>query len=375
MKSSLKLLSTSISSVIALGLLTGLSTEAQAVNYIWDGGSGTWDNGVTGMWNGGATWTNGITSVAQFTSSTGTVTIGSNLTIGALQFSGATTSYTFDNSGGNTLDFSGAGISSTTVSVQLISSTGAINFNNSSSAGDSTITVSNLGSLNFLGSSTAGGASLSINVGDVTFSGSSTAATSIIDNQGNLYFNGTSSGGTATVSNGGNLVLSGNTSGLVTMGSLTNSSGGSAGGVVLGDNRLSLSGGLTLASLPNNGLYFELNTPLTSGNIKLTGGSFNGPTGTGQVLINLDDNVNTGSVVPGTYTLIDWTGFSAPNVDINDFVLAGALPTGLSPSTHLEIQGTTLVLVAVPEPATFVMPLVAALGMLWLRRRSARVAG
>ena len=90
--------------------------------------------------------------------------------------------------------------------------------------------------------------------------------------------------------------------------------------------------------------------------------------------INLDDNVNTGSVVPGTYTLIDWTGFSAPNVDINDFVLAGALPTGLSPSTHLEIQGTTLVLVAVPEPATFVMPLVAALGMLWLRRRSARVA-
>ncbi len=372
MNSSSKLLTTSISSILAIGLLAGAPSTAQALIWNDAGPTNVWSFGIPANNNwlpGNVDWVQG--GAADFTGAGETVTIGTNLTIGSLNFIGAGP-YTLDNNTGSTIDFTGTGITATGSPGQVITSVGAINFKNSSSAGNSQITVTNAGDLTFQDTSSAGTASLAINSGTVSFQGASSAGSAFIDNQGILEFSGSASSTAATVTNGGFFDISLNTSGTVTLGSLTNSSGGSSGGVVLGDTQLILSGGLTLGAFPGNLLDFELNTPGTSGTILITGGAFTGA-GTGEVNIGLSDLVSPGTITQGTYVLIDWTGFAAPGVDLADFVL-GPLPAGLTPASYLDIQGSTLVLIAVPEPATFAMPLVAALGMLWLRRRNARVA-
>jgi hypothetical protein len=376
MKSSLKLSFASAATVLAVGIMTVLPTSAHA-DYVWSVGDGIWDT-ATSNWTGdGTEWANGPGSTAFFNGGgTPTITIGESLDIGALQFGSSAGSYTFDNNSGYALDFTGAGISSATANAQLVSSNGVITFKNSASAGDSTILISSSGEVTFQNTATAGTSAI-VNVGQLNFGGGSTAGAAAIDNQGgSVNFVGAASGGTATLLNGGFLDLTASTAGTVTLTSLTNSSGGYSGAVLLGTNTLQLSGGLTLSgtAIPLNKdlLDFGLVTPGTSGEIKLTGGTFYGAS-TNGVEITLS---SPGPVTAGTYTLIDWTGLTASGVDLGDFYLDPAqLPAlGLLPSTHLEIQGQTLVLVAVPEPATFAMPLVGALGLIWLRRRNTRLA-
>lgn len=325
------------------------------MNLNWDGGTSAWVAG----------------GLAQFPNAgAAVVTIGDNLDIGTLDFNTAGSGpYTFNSTGGYTLDFTGAGIITSTANVQVVNSNGFINFNNSASAGNSTIQVSSSGEVHFLGTSSAGTAVITNSGGLLSFEGGSSAAGASIDNSGILEFHDTSTGGTANISNGGFLDISGN-AGTVTIGALNNSSGGLAGAVILGLNKLQLTGDLTLSTIPQNLLDFTLDTPSTSGTISLTAGSNFFGSDDGQVDINLSA---LGPVAAGTYTLIDWTGSTATGVDLLDFGLTGPLPAGLSGAT-LVINGSQLQLVAVPEPATLAMPLVAALGMLWLRRRTARMA-
>lgn len=354
----------SLTGAIALSLFVGSAVSAQALT--WNGGTGTWDN-VTANWSGASVWVAG--GLAEFPNTgAAIVTIGDNLDIGTLSFSTVNSGpYTFNNALGYTIDFTGSGISSATSNVQMINSNGIINFKNSASAGDSSIQISSNGAVNFLDTSSAG-SSLITNSGQLTFQSGSTAGSATIDNPGILEFSGTASGGTASISNGGFLDISGNTSGVVTIGSLSNSSGGISGAVILGQNELQIAGNLTLSTVAQNLLDFTLDTPTTSGTISLSPGNTFFGANTGEVDINLS---SIGLVTAGTYTLIDWTGSTATGVDLSDFALVGPLPAGISGAT-LVINGSQLQLVAVPEPATMAMPLVAALGMLWLRRRTAR---
>jgi hypothetical protein len=369
MKSSLKLLSTSISSVIALGFLAGASNTVHALT--WDGGSAVWNN-TNLNWNGGTAAWDGTTAVFQNTGAA-TVTIGSDLSIGALDFSTVGSGpYTFSNTA-HTMTFTGAGISNSggTANVQVLSGNGTIIFNSGSSAGDSSISVSTTGALSFNGTSSAGTAVIT-NSNDLNFNNSSTASNSVIDNTGNLFFNDTSStgvGSTASISNGGTIDITNHT-GTVKIGSLNNVSGGLAGLVVLGQNKLQLSGGLTLANVAQNGLDFTIATPSTSGTIFINPGNFITSLGTGLVDITF---TSAGPAVAGTYTLIDWTGSTNNGVDLSDFNLVGPLPEGLNPATHLAIVGSQLQLVAVPEPSSLIMPMAGVLGMVWLRRRATRV--
>lgn len=309
-----------------------------------------------------------------------TIAIGSDLAvnpvppsfdIGTVSFATGAGSYTINNVG-FTLDFTGTGISNSTANTQTFSNGGTINFKNSASARDiaspgvGTIAISNEGTLNFLDTSTAGGA--------------------VITNTGTLILGDTASGGSASISNGGILDLSGNTednitfevvpgtAGPQTLGSLTNTNnlvGGDPGFIKLGKKTLTV-GNVTLASgLGTQSINFTLDEPgASSGKIVLTplstfSGSLNG-----EVDINLS---SFGPVTPGTYTLIDWTGSTASGVNIEDFVLdTDNLPAGLLPSSHLIINGSTLQLVAVPEPSSLMMPVAAVLGMVWMRRRAAR---
>lgn len=391
MKSSSKI-PTPLAGAIVLGILASFTPVASAANQIWYGsdailgGTGTWSAGGVG-WdgipNGSGTWTDGNT--AQFTAfqtgqTPGVVTIGSNLTISALEFSGAGTAYTFDNTAtGYSIDITGAGISSSGgAGPQLFVNTnaGTVTFSNSATAGDSTITLTGAaGSLIFNDSASAGSAVINSQSGDTSFNGTSSLGTSTINNSGpsvlNIWDNATATG--ATIANGGTLDLTFH-NGPLTVATLANSFGGAGGDIVLGSNTLNIGGGLTLGNTSGQKIGYEMvGTGGNTGRITLLGGSsFTAPT-SGQITIQIDD-LDGFNATPGTtYTLIDWTlAASTSNLDIGDFLLSNGAPN--LAGSYLEFQGTTLVLVAVPEPATLAMPMMGVLGMMWLRRRTARNA-
>ncbi|MGB8170437.1 MAG: hypothetical protein WCF18_23240, partial [Chthoniobacteraceae bacterium] len=289
-----------------------------------------------------------------------------------IQFSGPPLSagpYTISN-GPWTLDFNGAGISNASSNVQVIASSGVVNFNNSSSAGVSTITLSNSGAVNFNNTSTAGGANLSINSGQISFAGNSTAATSTINSSGILEFLGNSLGGSANVTSGGTLDISGH-AGNLTLASLTNESpAGNAGAVIVGANKLQLSGGLTLAAFPGNLLDFTLFTAANSGEI-IVGGPFTGA-GASQVIINITPGA--ASLTSSVYDLVDWTAGSATGVDLTDFVLTSS--AGYTSGYALQINAKKLQLVktAVPDGGNTLLLLGCAVGcMIFGHRRYANI--
>lgn len=381
MKSSLKKPITTLTGLFAIGMIVGIATPAHALT--WNGGPGVWNN-TNANWSGTSVWAPG--GLAQFPNSgAAIVTIGDNLNVGALQFNTVNSGpYTFSNSGGYTVDFTGAGISSATTNLQVINSNGAINFNNGSTAGDSSISIGNTGSVSFLNTSNAGTSNLT-NSGSLTFANTSSASNSIIDNTGSLVFDNASTGGTTAISNGGFLDITahagpagiglGGGIGSLSIGSLNNLSGGQAGAIILGQNQLQIGGNFSLANIPQNSIDFTLNTPGTSGNIKLTGGALTSFTSSGagktDLLIEAANGGN-GPVAAGTYTLIDWSGTNTVAPTTGDFVL-GPLPYGVYSET-LVVNGSTLQLIVVPEPSSLVMPFAAVLGMVWLRRRAARMA-
>lgn len=383
MKKPFRIQLTGVSSLLALGFLAATSTPAHALTW-FDGGTGVWDNS-TANWNGGAnTWTNNAT--ASFNGAGSPVTIGASLQIGEITFGGAAGTYTFDNSGGYQMDFNGAGISTApTSAVQLFTSTGTINFNNNASSGTSKITIDSMGEVHFTGSSTAGTSNLS-NQGQLFFEGTSSANSSVISNlAGQIFFTGTASGGSAAITNGGSIDISGSSSPMVTLSMVTNSAdigGGTIinGGISVGLNKLELANGLSLDTSTsilgsNNSLSYTVDTTSTSGTIVLTGGLLTG-SGTGRTEITLD-GIGTPGPNNVPFVLIDWTApgasFAANGVELSDFVFGpGGDPAshGLA-GYHLAILNDKQ-LVLVPEPATFAMPLAAILGLVTLRRKASR---
>ena len=68
--------------------------------------------------------------------------------------------------------------------------------------------------------------------------------------------------------------------------------------------------------------------------------------------------------VPGsTFTLLDWTGASATDVDVNDFTFSNAIPSSVA------IVGNTLQVTVVPEPGISGLFTLGLLGLLGRRRR------
>lgn len=106
-------------------------------------------------------------------------------------------------------------------------------------------------------------------------------------------------------------------------------------------------------------LDFDLGT--TSDRLRISGGNFFGPNGTGQLAVLVRDA--GGLVYNQPYTLIDWTGATTTNVELTDFALA----SGSVPGT-LAFQGSTLVFTPVPEPAGL-LAVTAGAAVAWVRRR------
>jgi hypothetical protein len=329
MKNTSKTSTKLLSAVGAAVLLTGLPLTAAADPYDWTNASlnGTWDTTSANWTNTGSTWVNGNDAYFNGAGAAETVIVGENLSINKLQIGGFLgDAYSFDNTGASTIDFTGLGI---------------VN-------GGGSHQIDNLGSINFLNSS-SGAAGVTIN-------------------------------------NGGFVSLVGHTGSPVTLGTLNNTLGGGFGGNVnTASTTLALSN-LTLDSSGplSNTLNFDLTGGLgASGKITVggVGSIFNGSSGSGGVNVTFT-SVLPGPVAPGDYVLIDWTGATLDgtvnDVSLSDFYTNPAAfgLLGLTGASNLQVVGSTLVFHAVPEPATFAMPLAACLGLVMLRRRaaSARVA-
>jgi autotransporter-associated beta strand protein len=207
-----------------------VTTANNAIN----GGSGTWDNITTNWTNSsGATNTAWAQSIAVFSTGSGIVTTGDNLTVAALGFVPGTGQYTVNVSPNNTLTITGAGVSNTSGQAQSIVNVadgsgafGSIVFKNSASAstGNSVQYTNQAGaaaaSITFQNSSTAGNAAIinsggtidSGSGGSITFQNSSTAGNATISNNGGtvsnaagaiIFFQGTSTAGSARITNNG----------------------------------------------------------------------------------------------------------------------------------------------------------------------------
>ncbi len=386
-----------VSALAALGLMTGLPISAQALN--WVGGPGTWNETGGTDWSGGS-WVNG--GNASFVSGSGTViigTFGSSLDIGTLDFTAGAGSYTFDNSAslpgaglgsGTPINFNGGGITQAGAGTQIILSSGEVNFNNSASAGTANIQLTTDNALKFNGSSLGGTASITNSGGTIQLNGSSNTAGLTILNGGIIDKTGHT--GAASLASVNNLSTFAGTIG--------------TGSSLLANSQLNI-GGLTLSNAdPNlvgqNTLNFQLTAPDATNGYTGTpfaiGNTSSGPSsGQGKIVIGAGGilfptifngavtiSVTGADVVEGTYTLIDWAaggqvglndGANNSLLNIGDFFLDRTGATNLTAASHLEIQGggTRLVLVAVPEPATFAMPIIACLGLLGLRRRASRM--
>ena len=100
---------------------------------------------------------------------------------------------------------------------------------------------------------------------------------------------------------------------------------------------LSFSDGLTLG----NGSVLDFDLGFSSDLLRITGGILDG-SGFAGTTVNF---IYAPDFVPGsTFTLIDWTGASAIDLDLSDFVFTNASPTSFA------IVGNTLQVTVVPEP-------------------------
>jgi hypothetical protein len=207
------------------GLLTAALLASVSVGSV-AAHAQTW-SGPGSDWNTNTNWTPNTvpTSTAIFTGANPTTLTFSQLTtsIGTIQFNAGAAAYTLGvagvtNSGVNyTLNVNGTGIinnSSNTQSFTVTSaltSSAALNFNNSSTAGNSHLSVNTGGfstssaSINFNNTSSAGNATMQVfdggfNLGFVFFNDSSTAANASIQllGMGKVQFNGQSTAGNAT---------------------------------------------------------------------------------------------------------------------------------------------------------------------------------
>jgi len=173
---------------------------AQAQTWLSTPGSGDWNTGTN--WDT-STVPNASSATATFGTSSATAVTNTTayVTLGGLQFNSGASSYTLTNNSGLFV-FQGAGINDASGVAQQLVNNGNLVFQNSSSAGDLTITGS--GSTTFTGSSNAGAASIT-NSAILEFDTNATAGNATLTNQGLALFLNNSRLNNAYLVNGGSV--------------------------------------------------------------------------------------------------------------------------------------------------------------------------
>jgi fibronectin-binding autotransporter adhesin len=189
--------------ILAIACLAAFGTrEARAVD-------GTWV-GVTTDWADPANWTSqpDVPNGTATFSNTGSATVDSSsfVVIGAIQFTAAPNALSFTIN--NNIDFfflSGAGVFNNSTSSQTFNVFGdGFGFINSATASGGTglVTYNNSSFLNFNDSTTAGTATIAnSNIGNVTWSSTSSAGSAIITNNGMATFSDNATAGNANIGN------------------------------------------------------------------------------------------------------------------------------------------------------------------------------
>ncbi len=252
----------------------------QAADLFWDGadtgadaqgGTGTWLNGITSNWDtlatGGAdsVWTNANNDTAIFGGTAGTVTLGSDVTVGGLDF--AANNYIIDPGTGTTVTFGTAG---------TINNGGAANIK-AIIAGSSTITKTGNGTLYLNGANTF--------TGDITISGGVLRiGTNTLDNGAVLGSTGTANEGSyagdISVASGAEIYFQAKGTTQTLTGVISGAGGlrkGSSGTLILGDQH-TYTGKTYLLATNNDGSRVSL------GNAEISSFNSINETETGAVL-------------------------------------------------------------------------------------------
>lgn len=416
MKSGIPCRRTSLFLIIAIALFT--AEMLQAATLYWDtsdtsglqGGSGTWSTTVVN-WNPSSAgsdprvvWNNGDT--ARFAAGSGTITLGSPVTVEGMFWSSSSGSYTYDGDSTNYVTWTGIGGNNTTnrfrvennanltmnVPIYLASSSAklAIHANN-----DKTATVTFNGVISGSGSVETG----SNNIRAVVFNADNTFSGTVTVGRGGVQFNGQNTGlGTVSVTGlpSGN-VLGGTGSIALNSGSSFAIGGNStitslayvAPGATIwqwddisGHRRYtSTIGTLSVASDTTAGFEFQRSSRLQievgsagqSDRLAITGNlTFNATnSGDGTPNIGLQLWSGTGAFDGSTYTIMTWTGdrtrwFNYVWLDGNP--ITGNVNDGWDLGNGYTLQVLANSAVLIPEPAS-VMLLVAGGLLLRFRRR------
>jgi formylglycine-generating enzyme required for sulfatase activity len=252
----------------------------------------------------------------------------------------------------STLDTSGNGILSfgtlTAATLGGLTGPGALSLSNTASAAVALSVGNNNGNTTYAGILNDAGGLTKIGNGILLLTGANTYSGSTAINQGELMVNG-SLVSAVTVNSGGTLAG---------MGSLSSVTVNAGGHLAPGNSpgKLLLSGSLSL--LGGAVMDYELDTPLTSDEVLMSGGSL---ALNGQEFGDFNFTPLAG-FGPGTYDLIDAGS------------ITGSLGSGTSGTiggyqANLAVQGNDVVLNVVPEPSTLVLMAVGAVTLLGLLRR------
>ena len=291
-------------------------------------------------WNAAANWAPATvpTGTATFgASNTTTITFsGLHTSVGTLHFKAGAPAYSFNLSDFD-LKITGTGIVNNSSNRPTFSNTngGGTEFVNTSTAGTATITT-NIGALTFFyDSSTAGTATITTNLEAATvFVNTSTAgdATIITNNRGATDFLNTSTAGTATITTndgGGTFFNDSSTGGQARF--ITNAAG------IFDISSLS-SGGMTAGSIEGAGTYRLGSKALTVGLNNLSTEVSGSVVGMGGALIK----VGTGTLtLTGTNTYSGGTDINGGILAVNSDANLGAAPLSLG-TGPLSFNGGTL---------------------------------
>ncbi|XHR28670.1 MAG: beta strand repeat-containing protein [Chthoniobacteraceae bacterium] len=196
--------------------------------------------------------------------------------------------------------------------------------------------------------------SVQINVGTVTFSGSSTyAGNTTIASGGKLVVSNTAGSatgsGTVNIQNGGTLTGAGAVGGDVSLEAGGTIAAGDGGGTLAIGGDLVIAGGSTLA--------FELGSDLATSDLLAVSGGLTYE-GSGLITLSL-----SGTTAAGTYTLIT---FASSNLTASDFQVEAADGT----EATVIVSDTSVTVQVVPEPSTWaILALGGFVALGWARLR------
>jgi autotransporter-associated beta strand protein len=276
------------SAVDALGWLAGATVTSITVN------GGTLDNTAAGNNGWGVAYTLNAATL-RTNGGVGSTSAASKLSFGGP--AGATTS----------VSVSGATPSTLAGHVNLRGDNGNTRVDISVASGARLDVPAGISSNSNVGLRKLGAGTLALAFADNTYSGATELTA------GTLLVNGSTGSGAVSVAAGATLGGAGEVRGATSIAS----GGRLAPGNPVGTLRFT--NGLSLA----NGSVLELGLGSSSDTLRVSGGTFTG-SGAGGVTVHL---ANTGGFsVPGSYTLIDFTGATPSGVDAGDFVLGTVLP-------------------------------------------------